>query len=74
MVLTSRHIENKLGEDVRSIKVGEAKVQATSTAHNLGVIMDSRLKMLVYTDFIKQLAYKDKELVLQPSCKNMLTR
>ena len=64
MVPTSRHIENKLGEDVRLIKVGKAKAQGTSTARNLGVIMDSRLNMLVYKDVIKQLAYKNKELMV----------
>ena len=35
VVLASNHIEIKLGDNVRLIKVGETELQAASTAHNI---------------------------------------
>ena len=53
-VLASRHIEAKHGEDVWSIKVGEAEMQA---ARYIGVIMDSRLNMEAHFNHITSACY-----------------
>jgi dsDNA-binding SOS-regulon protein len=45
MVLASRHTESKLGEEVKSIKVGDSEVNAVGSARNIGAVIDARLNM-----------------------------
>ena len=46
MVLGSKHIQSKLTDTVKYIHVGNAVVQATDSAKNIGALNDSRLDIV----------------------------
>jgi hypothetical protein len=57
MVLASRHLERKLSGEVKAIRVGDAVVEASESARNIGVIMDSRLSMEAHINQVTSSCY-----------------
>ena len=57
MVLSSRHIESKLSEEVKAIRVGDSVVEAGESARNIGVIMDKRLSMEAHINQVTKSCY-----------------
>ena len=57
MVIASTHTQSKLGEDVSSIRVGDATVEAASSARNIGAIVDNKLDMVEFISRITSTCY-----------------
>ena len=57
MLLGSKNALKKVSEDAKSIKVGDAVVEAADSARNIGAIMDSNLNMVDHINKVTSSCY-----------------
>jgi dsDNA-binding SOS-regulon protein len=57
MVIASSHIESKLSDAIKSIKVGDSVVDAVGSARNIGAVIDTRLNLQDHVSGITRSCY-----------------